>query len=176
MKGAKSRHRPHIPWLATAASRHQGAGTKALQRREEIKGRDKAVACRHTAMPLAHCRTQGRLPLLTARMAVGRVLGLASLSTAGADRRGQMSLTGMMMQAHERHEMGMVMVWHSRMNQHGQHRHQHDPSGQPISQSQLTSPHRSHKGSETTMQLSCKSHPSAMPTANDSQETGFLPQ
>ena len=90
------------------------------------------MARRHTAMPLAHSRTQGRLPLLTARLAVGRVLGLASLSTARADRRGQMSLTGMMMQAHERHEMGMVMVWHSRMNQHGQHRHQHDPSGQPI--------------------------------------------
>ena len=132
MKGTKSRHWPHIPWLATAVDRHQWAGTKALQRREEIKGRDKAVACRHTAMPLAHSRTQGRLPLLTARLAVGRVLGLAFLPTAWADRRGQMSLTGMMMQAHERHEMGMVMVWHSRMNQHGQHRHQHDPSGQPI--------------------------------------------
>ena len=116
-----------------AIASHQGAWAEERGGRDKVVGKEGVGQCHATIVRMAWCGTQRALSQRVTRLAVGGILTLTSRVPLGAVGRCPVVLRGVDVQACECHIASMVVVRHSHMDEHGQHSHQHDASGQAMS-------------------------------------------
>lgn len=91
------------------------------------------MECGHPcAVQMTQGRTQSSVADGVARMPVGRVLGLAIHIARVAVRHIVGWAYVVTMHAQEGHEVGMMVMRHCHVCEHGQQGHQHDAGSQPV--------------------------------------------
>lgn len=134
-----------MPHTTLATAQWCGQCMQQSSRQEGPMGGYQMRSVRACVVQMPLSRTQGSVLQGVARMPVGRILGLAVGIARVAVRRIGCRPYVVTVHAQKGHEMGVMVVRHCHMCEHGQQGHQHEAGGQPVTECMAGTSHRGTK-------------------------------